>query len=255
MIGAIVSSLTEYSEAYRAISTHKLWKYAILPGLLSVLVAGIIIAWALSTVDDMASWTMSLYPFEWGRETMTSVLEWFSGALMMIIGLFLFRYLVMIIASPFMGTLSEKVEAIMTGRKPEPVGAGQMMKDVIRGIRITLRNIIREVFLTLVLTIAGFMIPVIGNIITTVLIFVVQAYYAGFSNMEYTLERKRFTIRDSVAFVNSNRGIAIGNGTGWLVLMLIPVVGWFLAPVLGTVAATKSSLQKLDAQKYSLFFS
>lgn len=235
--------------------THKLWKYAILPGLLSVLVAGAIVAWALTTVDDIAGWTMSLYPFEWGRETMTSVLEWFSGALMIIVGLFLFRYVVMIVAAPFMGTLSEKVESILTGKQPESVSAGQMVKDVVRGIRIALRNIIRELFLTLLLTIAGFIIPVIGNIITTVLIFVVQAYYAGFGNMDYTLERKRFTIRDSVAFVNSNRGIAIGNGTGWLVLMLIPVVGWFLAPVLGTVAATKSSLQKMDAQKYSLFSS
>lgn len=255
MIGAILSSLTEYSEAYRAMSTHKLWKYAILPGLLSVLVAGAVIASALTTVDDIAGWTMSIYPFEWGKETITGILEWFSGALMIIVGLFLFRYVVMIVASPFMGTLSEKVESIMTGKKPEPVGAAQMMKDVVRGIRIALRNIIREVLLTVLLTIAGFIIPVIGNIITTVLIFVVQAYYAGFGNMDYTLERKRFSIKDSVAFVNANRGIAVGNGTGWLVLMLIPVVGWFLAPVLGTVTATKSSLQKMDAQKYSLFSS
>lgn len=253
MLRGLSSSIQDYTDAYKSMSKYGLWKYAILPGLLSILVAGLILAWGLSTVDDISAWTMGIYPFEWGREVVTGIMEWFSGALMVIICLFVFRYIVMIIASPFMGTLSEKVESIMTGRPPAKVPPGQMVKDIVRGIRIALRNIIREVLVTIILTLAGFIIPVIGSVVSTVLVFVVQAYFAGFGNIDYTLERKKFTIKDSVAFVNTNRGMAIGNGAGWLVLMLIPVLGWFLAPVLGTVAATKSALETMDARKYSLF--
>lgn len=253
MLRGLSASMQDYTDAYRSMSRHGLWKYAIIPGLLSILVAGFVLAWGLSTVDDIATWTMGIYPFEWGSEVVTGILEWFSGALMIIIGLFAFRYIVMIVASPFMGTLSEKVEAIMTGRPAEKVPPGQMMKDIVRGIRIALRNIIREILITILLTVAGFVIPVIGSVVSTALIFVVQAYFAGFGNIDYTLERKKYRIKDSVAFVNTNRGMAIGNGAGWLVLMLIPVLGWFLAPVLGTVAATKSTVEKLDERKYSLF--
>jgi len=242
MLRGLSSSLQDYTDAYQSMSRHGLWKYAVLPGLLSILVAGLILAWGLSTVDDIASWMMGIYPFELGRETVTGIMEWFSGILMVIICLFVFRYIVMIVAAPFMGTLSEKVESIMTGAAPAKVPAGQMVKDMVRGIRIALRNIVRELLLTLGLTIAGFVIPVIGSVVSTALIFFVQAYFAGFGNIDYTLERKKFSIKDSVAFVNRNRGMAIGNGAGWVVLMLIPVLGWFLAPVLGTVAATKSTV-------------
>lgn len=252
MLRGLSTSMQDYTDAYRSMNQHGLWKYAILPGLLSIAVAGLVLAWGLSTVDDIADWAIGVYPFEWGRSVVSGILEWFSGALMIIIGLFAFRYIVMIVASPFMGTLSEKVEAIMTGRSPAKVPPGQFIKDIVRGVRIALRNIIREVFLTILLTIAGFVIPVVGSIVSTALIFLVQAYFAGFGNIDYTLERKQFNIRDSVAFVNANRGIAIGNGAGWLVLMLIPVLGWFLAPVLGTVAATKSTLENMDQRKYSL---
>lgn len=253
MLRGLSSSIQDYKDAYQSMSRHGLWKYAVLPGLLSILVAGLILAWGLSTVDDIAAWTMGIYPFEWGREVVMGIMEWFSGIMMVIICLFVFRYIVMIVASPFMGTLSEKVESIMTGRPPAKVPAGQMIKDIVRGSRIALRNIIREILVTIVLTLAGFMIPVIGSMVSTALIFAVQAYFAGFGNIDYTLERKKFTIKDSVAFVNTNRGMAIGNGTGWLVLMIVPVLGWFLAPVLGTVAATKSAVEAMDARKYSLF--
>lgn len=253
MLRGLSSSIQDYTDAYQSMGKHGLWKYAVLPGLLSILVAGLILAWGLSTVDEISAWTMGIYPFEWGREVVTGIMEWFSGALMVIICLFVFRYIVMIVASPFMGTLSEKVESIMTGRPPAKVPAGQMVKDIVRGVRIALRNIIREVLITIVLMLAGFIIPVIGSVVSTVLVFVVQAYFAGFGNIDYTLERKKFTIKDSVAFVNTNRGMAIGNGAVWVGLMLIPVLGWFLAPVLGTVAATKSTMEAMDARKYSLF--
>ncbi|MDP5170595.1 MAG: EI24 domain-containing protein [Bacteroidia bacterium] len=253
MIKAFVTSATTYSEAFQAMSKYRLWKYAIIPGFLSMMVAGAVLAWALRYADDLASWIMSIYPFEWGQDLITSVLSWFSGAIMIVLGLFILRYLVMIVASPFMGSLSEKVEAAMTGQLAPSVSMGQMIRDVIRGLRIALRNIFREIFLTLIITIAGFVIPIFGNMVAAVCVLAVQAYYAGFGNIDYTLERKRFSVKDSVRFVGANKGMALGNGAGWLVLMLIPVLGWFLAPALGTVAATKNALEQLDQRTYSLF--
>jgi CysZ protein len=67
-----------------------------------------------------------------------------------------------------------------------------------------------------------------------VFIFVTQAYYAGFGNLDFTLER-HFRVRESVRFVRRNRGLAIGNGTVYL-LLLLSVVGFLVALPLATVA-------------------
>lgn len=252
MLRDFFQGLNSYQDAYQALSKYKLWSYVIWPGLISLAVAIGVAAWAISYADDIGQWAIDVYPWDWGQETVGSILSWLAGILMVIVALFTYRYLVMIIGSPFMSLLSEKLESQMTGRPAPEVSLGEMIKDVIRGLRIALRNIFWELFLTLLLTIAGFFVPVVGNAVATVLIFLVQGYYAGFGNMDYTLERKRFEVRDSVRFVRNHRALATGNGLGWVAMMLVPVVGWFLAPPLGTIAATKLTLEQLDQKPYRL---
>ncbi|MEZ4687969.1 MAG: EI24 domain-containing protein [Bacteroidia bacterium] len=112
-----------------------------------------------------------------------------------------------------------------------------MAVDLARALRISLRNIVRELFWTLVVIIL-LGITGVGNLLSPVIIFLIQAYYAGFGDMDPTLERRRYSVRQRVAFVSSHKGLAIGNGAVFVLLMLVPVVGWFLAPALGTAAAT-----------------
>ena len=73
------------------------------------------------------------------------------------------------------------------------------------------------------------------------MIFLVQSYYAGFGNFDYYLER-RATVKESVRYIRQKRGLVIGNGAGFMLLLLIPVLGLFLAPVMSTIAATKSAI-------------
>jgi len=74
-------------------------------------------------------------------------------------------------------------------------------------------------------------------------IFLVQAFYIGFANTDYHLE-KRCTVRESVTYGRNNKWALMGNGTGFLLLLFIPVVGLLVAPVLGTVVATRDALSK-----------
>ena len=54
-------------------------------------------------------------------------------------------------------------------------------------------------------------IPVIGIFFYCIIISLCKHIYAGFGNMDYTLER-HFKYKESIQFVKNNKGLAIGNG-------------------------------------------
>jgi len=115
-----------------------------------------------------------------------------------------------------------------------------------RAVRINLRNIAYEFSITIPLLLLSF-IPVVG-IVFTILAFVVQAYYAGFGNMDYTLER-HFTYRNSINFVARHRGIAIGIGIVFMAMLFIPVLGVILVLPFSVTAASRVTLEKMIAEE------
>ncbi len=268
MFSELIEGVESYKKAFRMLSEHRLWSYVILPGFISIAMAvGLIFAtmgilsylggldYTPDRVDGWIAWIgEKIENIGW----LQGVISWMgriSGSFAKVLSvllstgilLFLFKYIIMVVIAPFMGMLSEKVESIQTGNPPPKTTAKQFIQDVIRGLRIALRNIIRELFFTLIFLMFNW-VPLIGSILSAVAIFWTQAYYAGFGNMDYTLERKRFSVRDSVRFVGNFRGLAVGNGAVFLLIFLIPVIGWFLAPAYGTIAATLTSLKRLDGE-------
>src|SRR5690606_39823194 len=115
-----------------------------------------------------------------------------------------------------------------------------------RGIRINVRYLLMELLLTLPMILIGF-IPVMG-IISSVLLFLVQSYYAGFGNMDYTLER-HYKYSESIKFVKRNRGLAIGNGMVFMLMLLIPVIGIILVLPLSVTAASKETLKRSEERR------
>ena len=107
---------------------------------------------------------------------------------------------------------------------------------------------------TLLLILVGFIAGIVntiaggGSLLTLpVLIFLVQAYYAGFGNMDYTLERYHDT-RGSINYVRDHKGFAIGNGAVFLMLLAIPILGMLLAPFLGAVSSAEVIIRAKQAQ-------
>ena len=66
--------------------------------------------------------------------------------------------------------------------------------------------------------------------------------------MDYTLERHK-KYGDSIKFVNKHKGVAAGNGTIFILMLLIPFFGIMLALPISTAAATISTVEKLESDK------
>ena len=143
-----------------------------------------------------------------------------------------------------MSPFSERIEEMITGEYLKAsFSPTQFFKDLWRAARLNARNIIRELLLTLALFLLS-LIPIFSPF-TSVLIFLLGAYYGGFGNMDFTMER-HYNYRESVSFVHRNRGIALGNGIVFMLIFLIPVVGIFIALPLATAAATETTVKRIN---------
>lgn len=235
MIQNIFRGLQVYTGAYGLISKLKLWKYFVIPVIISVVVFAMIFVSAYGLSDNLGEWIAGIWIWETGKATFTAISTFIGGIVIFAIGLILYKHIIMALSSPFMSPVSEKIEAYFTGKPAKNYVSTNFSKQLVRGIRIGLRNLSKELFYTIPILILKF-IPVV-NIFSTILLFLVQAYYAGFANMDYTLER-HFKYKESVAFIRQHRGLAIGNGIGFLLLLLIPVVGVLLVLPLSVTSAS-----------------
>lgn len=223
-------------KSFGYISRHGLWKYCILPAILSLICAYFIYGFFTNQASGINDWLISKYPWEWGSDAVASIGAGLSKIISFIASLFLLKYLVLIISSPFMSLLSEKVEEIEFGQSNTQWSISSLITDLIRGIRVSLGNLVKEIFYVVLLLIIGFF-PVVG-MISVVLTFLVQAYYAGFGNIDFLLER-HLSVAESTRFVKQHKSYAAGLGTGFLLLSMTGI-GVLVAAPLATVAATRA---------------
>jgi CysZ protein len=123
---------------------------------------------------------------------------------------YLSGYIIIILMSPLLAYISEKTEQIITG-KTYGINLKQLLKDIVRGIMLALRNLFIEIFFVILMFFVSF-IPVIGWFGTIVLFFV-SSYFYGFSFIDYNNERQKMTVSESVSVVRKYRWLAIANGS------------------------------------------
>lgn len=241
MLQGFVRGILSYGKALQLIRKFRLWFYVLVPGLISLFLG---IAIALSVwkyADNIGDWMTSWYSWK-GEGIVETIGSVISGIAIVFLTFLLFKYIIIIAVSPFMSLLSEKVEKRLKNQTSSAsFQFDQFLKDIGRGISLALRNIFWELLFTILLLLASFLFPIIAPF-TAVLIFIIQAYYAGFGNMDFTMER-HFTSKESIQFVRKNRGLAIGNGAVFL-WMLLTGIGFLFAPTLATIAATVEVVKK-----------
>ncbi|MFT5102528.1 MAG: CysZ protein [Candidatus Latescibacterota bacterium] len=245
LVKNIFKGIRAYGGTIKLITKLGLWKYFGVPILISLLTAsGIgLLAWGLG--DNIGAFIAKAWLWEWGSEAFLAISEVLGALMIIAIGFVLYKHIIMALSAPFMSPVSEKIEAHILGIKyvPSPFS---FKEQLWRGIRINVRNLLMELLFTVPILLLS-LIPVV-NFFTTILLFLVQSYYAGFGNMDYTLER-HFKYDDSLNFVRSHSGIAIGNGIVFMLMLFIPIIGIILVLPLSVTASTTETVKLLQEAK------
>lgn len=240
--------LGAYLRVIPALFRYKLWPAQLLPAALSLTFSITMIAagWFAST--GLTNWIDSQVNLsvEWMDEAVNSLSFIISLSILILCFLLIHKHVILVILSPFLGKLAEKTyRAVMNDDSTSPLTISQSLS---RGMRINFANITKEIFFNL-LFLSCNIIPGFGQIIATVGLFLNQSRFMGFGLMDFPLEHRGLTVKESLAFVRYRTGCSTGVGAGYIILMLVPLLGWMFAPTFGTIAGTLVAIHELEVEE------
>lgn len=236
----------KYFKGHRVISKNKLWTFVLIPGGMGLVYIAILIFLGYNNFSDISDYIMTHWMPGFMKAGVTNVITTILLWLVLFVMWFIsYKIVVLTLFSPLLSFLSELIEKKEYHREGPPFSVKQIFRDLWRGLVINLRNL----FFTLLFIVPAWLlvfIPVVGAIVSPILILFIQFYFDGFGFTDYTLERKQFSIKDSIRFGKRNRWRIIGVGMGFWLLFMIPIIGWILAPAYATAAATLAALDKIS---------
>ena len=206
--------LKMYGKAFKFIFDHHLYWYFIIP------------AFLMLGIYALGAWIQSHRP-TYDLDTLNDIV-WFSLQLLIEISVALLlmkfaKYLVVVILSPLLSHLSQRCEKILTG-KSYPFSLRQLWNDIRRFMRIVVRNLMWEYFFFIIIFIVsslGWEDPLQSPVFY--LTFIIGFYYYGFSFLDYSNERRKLDVDNSIIFIRKNRGLAMTIGAVYSMLILLPV--------------------------------
>ncbi len=246
MLRPFLAGLSAYGRVPGTLLRHGLWPYQFLPALISLLLGAGLFAGCWLSAGALHGWLDGLVEFRTAWLDRALSLGLTALALLALITAFVFlhKHLALILLSPLLGRIAE--ETVKAVKGPDFAKSElTFLQSLARSTGVNLRYIFREILATVLLLLCNFL-PGIGSVISAVGLFVVQSKYLGYGLMDFPLEHRGLSVKESDDFVRRHRGLSTGLGAGYLLLMMIPLVGWMFAPTFGTVAGTLKALDHLE---------
>ena len=221
--------IQSYAKALGILFSRRFWWFLLFPVLILLMVyvgGNLLVSYAGDSLsglieNQVRSWVEGISWLQWVNRASGILIK----IILKIIYFFLFvafgGYIILILMSPVYSWLSERTEAYLTG-KEYPFSWRQLFWEIFRGIGIALRNMLLQLFLSLLFFLCSF-IPLVG-LLAPLALFLTSAYFYGFSFVDYVIERKRYNVKQSVRYVNKNIGLVMGIGTVFAMSLMVPWV-------------------------------
>ncbi len=167
-------------------------------------------------------------------------LEWLIWPLFALAALLIvfysFTVVANLISAPFNSILSSRIEAMLTGKKPEDINSDGFIKLIYRTTKSELQKILYAIKWFIPLIIITF-IPVI-NIISPFLWIIFAAWFFALEYNDYPLANRGDYFSEVQTYNRKHRMCSLGLGSAVFVLTSIPVINFFAMPV-AVAGATK----------------
>lgn len=230
-VGYVVSSIKYL------LDNPGLLKLAAAPIALSAVLVVLLLGGALYYTPELASWI-------WAQPDSGWVVLWWVmtiliGAVLIVLGYVIFLIVVSLLAGPFNDLISERTEAIETGRpvNEEPLSVGGVVKDIAGGFVGALIGLAVAAVIAVGLLLLN-LIPVAGSLVS----FALSALLAGYATVREAIDaptsRRDYTSADKRRTITSNLWLSAGVGAAMSLLLLIPLVNLLVVPV-AVIAGTR----------------
>lgn len=232
-----------YGAAFSIIEEKELKIFYMLPGMIAILLLMLFyfvsskISFSLfnklSSMVDLENYHMLAY----------YLIKFLIIAIAFMFYFLIYKGLILILLSPFLSYISEKTEEEVEHSVMD-VSFKKNVKLFTRGAIVSSKYLIFEISGAIVIFLLGF-IPIL-NLLSPLLLLILEGFFAGASLIDYTLERRELNSTQSFQFVKKNFLFTTLNGIIFILFMMVPIIGIFMSPLVSCVAVTKSTLDLID---------
>lgn len=216
-----------FAQGWKLMLEPGLKRYIFMPILINILIIGGAFFYIYTQVGDIINWALSYLP---------SWLHWLSYVLwpfILISVLIFFGYffttLANIIAAPFNGMLSAKVESMLTNTTSADDSWATFAKDFARSIQREFQNLAYYIP-RLIGILLLFLVPVIGTIIAPILLFVFNAWMMSIQYNDYAFDNNRVSFPIMRQRLKQDRTNNLMFGTMINLFTMIPFVNLVIMP-------------------------
>lgn len=187
------------------------------------------------TINSFNAWILELKWSEWLVAFIEFTIGFMLRSALWLLLIYFFKYIIIVVLSPVLSFVAQITQAKMS-KEESPFSVIQMFKDIGRAIIINSKNALFQLLIIVLLALLG-SIPLIG-LISIPLLFITEAYFLGFSLMDYGLEAKGTKSKETFYWIRRNKWATIVIGTIFFLFMLIPILGWMVGPIICVMTAT-----------------
>ncbi len=209
--------------------------HVLLPALCSILLLASALWFGYTKIQYFTEFVNSYLPsfLSW----LAPLLSFLIVPLVLIISFYVVTILANVIAAPFNGFLSEKVETLLVGYPPPSNGRLiKKFKMLAHMIGCELRKLTYILLFSIPLIILSF-IPVI-NLAMPFVWIIAGSWLLCVEYMDYPMGNHNIRFTQQLSLLKHHRKVALGFGLGIMLLTVIPVLNLFAMPI-ATCSATK----------------
>ena len=223
---------------------HTLWKWAILPTVINIVVFTLAFALFVFFYQDIYGLATGFLPqtppqtwYAWFWVAPLRFLGWAIGLLLLLTELvvlyFMFLLLGTTIAAPFLDVLAQRVEGLVTERAQEEhatvLGAartiGASILDEVK--KLTFFLLVQLAFL--ILALLPVLTPLMAIVATLFTVLFLPLEYAGFA-----MDHRHLRFAQRRHFIWQHRWLMLGFGAATFLTLLVPLLNFICLPVLVT---------------------